>query len=103
MLKPIHNLPLRVKPLEISGSADEFASDRDAVLLVADEFGRTEELGVRQCVLPTVRKLSASTNLRVQIPTVAALSANCRVDPYPDNGHVRRGIYDNSCRVAPWL
>ena len=47
MLKPIHNLPLRVKPLEISASADEFSSDRDAVLLVADEFGRTEELGVR--------------------------------------------------------
>ena len=92
-----------MKLLEISGSADEFASDRDAVLLVTDEFGRTEQLGVRRCVLPNVRKLSASMNLGVQIPTVAALCASCRVDSYPDNGHVRRGIYDNSCRVAPWL
>ena len=39
--------PLRVKPLEISGSADAFASDTDKVHLVAEEFGQAEELGVR--------------------------------------------------------
>ena len=44
--------PLRVKPLEISGTADAFASDSDEVHLVADEFGQAEELGVRQCDLP---------------------------------------------------
>ena len=40
--------PLQVKPLEISSIADAFASDSDEVHLVTDEFGQTEELGVRQ-------------------------------------------------------
>ena len=44
---------LRVKPLEISYSSVNFFSDRDEVLLVADEFVLTEELGIRQCGLPT--------------------------------------------------
>ena len=44
---------LRVKPLEISYSSVTFFSDRDEVLLVADEFVLTEELGIRQCELPT--------------------------------------------------
>ena len=38
---------LRVKPLEISYSSVTFFSDRDEVLLVADEFVLTEELGIR--------------------------------------------------------
>ena len=58
--------PLRVKPLEISNTADAFASDSDEVHLVADEFGQAEELGVRRCELPIVSKLSALTKLRVQ-------------------------------------
>ena len=44
---------LRVKPLEISYSSINFFSDRDEVLLVAKEFVLTEELGIRQCELPT--------------------------------------------------
>ena len=44
---------LRVKPLEISYSSVNFFSDRDEVLLVAEEFVLTEELGIRQCGLPT--------------------------------------------------
>ena len=75
-----------MKPLEISGTTDEFASGNDEVHLVADEFGHAKELGFRQCDLPIVSKLSASTNLRVRILTVAAPWASCRVDPYPDNG-----------------
>ena len=55
-----------MKPLEISGTADEFDSDSDEVHLVADEFGQAEELGVRQCDMPTVWKLSAPTKLRVR-------------------------------------
>ena len=31
----------------------QFFSDRDEVLLVAEEFVLTEELGIRQCGLPT--------------------------------------------------
>ena len=44
---------LRVKPLEISYSSVNFFSDRDEVLLVSEEFVLTEELGIRQCALPT--------------------------------------------------
>ena len=44
---------LRLKPLEISYSSVNFFSDRDEVLLVAEEFVLTEELGIRQCGLPT--------------------------------------------------
>ena len=44
---------LRVKPLEISYSSVTFFSDRDEVLLVAEEFVLTEELGIRQCELST--------------------------------------------------
>ena len=44
---------LRVKPLEISYSSVNFFSDRDEVLLVAEEFVLTEDLGIRQCGLPT--------------------------------------------------
>ena len=43
----------RVKPLEISCSSVNFFSDRDEVLLVSEEFVLTEELGIRQCGLPT--------------------------------------------------
>ena len=42
-----------MKPLEISYSSVDFFSDRDEVLLVAEEFVLTEELGIRQCGLPT--------------------------------------------------
>ena len=43
----------RVKPLEISCSSVNFFSDRDEDLLVSEEFFLTEELGIRQCGLPT--------------------------------------------------
>ena len=44
---------LRVKPLEVSYSSVNFFSDRDEILLVSEEFVLTEELGIRQCGLPT--------------------------------------------------
>ena len=44
---------LRVKPLEISCSSVNFFSDRDEALLVTEDFALTEELGIRQCELPT--------------------------------------------------
>ena len=44
---------LRVKPLEISYSSVNFFSDRDKDLLVSKEFVLPEELGIRQCGLPT--------------------------------------------------
>ena len=44
---------LRVKPLEISYSSVNLFSDSEEVLLVSEEFVLTEELGIRQCGLPT--------------------------------------------------
>ena len=44
---------LRVKPLEISYSSVNFFGDRDTVLLFTEDFALTEELGIRQCKLPT--------------------------------------------------
>ena len=44
---------LRVKPLEISFSSVNFLSDRDEALPVSEEFVVIEELGIRQCGLPT--------------------------------------------------
>ena len=52
-LKILHLPSLRVKPLEISYNLVNFFSDRDKVLLVDEEFVLTEELGIRQCGLPT--------------------------------------------------
>ena len=52
-LKILHLPILRVKPLEISCSSVNFFRDRDEVLLVSEEFVLTEELGIRQCGLPT--------------------------------------------------
>ena len=42
-----------VKPLEVSYSSVNFFSDRDEDLLVSEEFVLVEELGIRQCGLPT--------------------------------------------------
>ena len=44
---------LQVKPLEISYSLVILFSDRDEVPLVSEEFVLIEELGIRQCGLPT--------------------------------------------------
>jgi hypothetical protein len=92
-----------VKALEISGTADEFASNSDEVHLVSDEFGHAEELVFRQCDLPIVRKLSSPTKLRVRFLTVAAPRASCRVDLILTTVMSEKGIYDIPCRVASWL
>ena len=44
---------LRVNPLEISYRSVNFFNDKDEVLLVSEEFVLIEELGIRQCGLPT--------------------------------------------------
>ena len=89
------------KPLEIFGSAEAFSSDSDEVHLVADAFGQAEELGFRQRDLPKVRKLSAPTNLRVQIlqPLLHRMLAVEWI-LILTMVESRKGIYDNSCRVA---
>ena len=58
---------LRVKPLEISYSSVNFFSDRDEDLLVSEEFVLTEELGIRQCGLPTSEEHDSPEEFESQI------------------------------------
>ena len=90
-----------MKPLEISGTADEFASDSDEVHLVSDKFGQAEELGFRQCDLPIVRKLSAPTKLRVQFRPLLRRVLAVEWILILTTVLSEKGIYDISCRVAP--
>ena len=58
---------LRVKPLEISCNSVNFFSDRDEALLVSEEFVLTEELGIRQCGLPTSEEHDSPAEFEPQI------------------------------------
>ena len=58
---------LRMKPLEISYTPVIFFSDRDEVLLVSEEFVLTEELGIRQCGLPTSEEHDSPAEFDSQI------------------------------------
>ena len=56
-----------MKPLEISYNSVNFFSDRDEVLLVSEEFVLTEELGIRQCGLPTSEEHDSPKEFDTQI------------------------------------
>ena len=58
---------LRVKQLEITYSPVIFFSDRDGILLFSEEFVLTEELGIRQCGLPTSEEHDSPEELEPQI------------------------------------
>ena len=82
---------LQVKPLEISYSSVNFFSDRDEVLLVAEECS---DWGVRNSpvrIAYTVRNMIALRNLNLKFPTVAVLCASCPKISYPPNGHIIEG------------
>ena len=93
---------LRVKPLEISYKSVIFFSDRDEVLLVSEEFVLTEELGIRQCGLPTSeehdsREEFESSNIRLLMcyaPAVPKYLIHLTVISL-------KGIYVLSCRATP--
>ena len=68
----------RVKPLEILHSSVIYFSGRDEVLLVSEEFVLTEELGIRQCGLPTRWGTWQPWGIwESNIPTVVVLRASC--------------------------
>ena len=56
-----------MKPLETSYSSVNFFSDRDEDLLVSKEFVLTEELGIRQCGLPTIEEHDSPEEFDTQI------------------------------------
>ena len=65
--KPAPTQSFRVKPLEISYSSVIFFSDRDEVILVCEEFVLTEELGIRQCGLPTSEEYDSPEEIEPRI------------------------------------
>ena len=92
---------LRVKPLEISYSSVNFFSNKDEVLLVAEEFVLTEELGICQCGLPTSEEHDSPEEFDSQILTVAVLCANFpKISTHLTVISLKR-IYVLSCRAAP--
>ena len=82
---------LRVKPLEVSYSSVNFFSDRDEVLLVAEEFVLTEELGIRQCGLPTSEEHDSPEEFDSQITDRWCAMRQLSQNIYPPNGHTIEG------------
>ena len=82
---------LRVKPLEISYSSVNFFSDRDEVLLVSEEFVLTEELGIRQCGLPTSEEHDSPEEFDTQISDRCCAMRQLSQNIYPPNGHIIEG------------
>ena len=82
---------LRVKPLEISYSSVNFFSDRDEDLLVSEEFVLTEELGIRQCGLPTSEEHDSPEEFDTQISDHCCATRQLSQNIYPPNGHITEG------------
>ena len=82
---------LRVKPLEISYSSVSFFGDRDEVLLVSEEFVLTEELGIRQCELPTSEEHDSPEEFDTQNSDRCCVMRQLSQNIYPPNGHIIEG------------
>ena len=80
-----------MKPLEISYSSVIFFSDRDEVLLVSEEFVLTEELGIRQCGLPTSEEHDSPKEFDTQISDRCCALCQLSQNIYPPNGHIIEG------------
>ena len=96
--KPTRTQSLQVKPLEISYSLVNFFSDRDEDLLFFEEFVLTEELGIRQCGLPTSEEHDSPGEFESSNGHIIVLRANCPKISYPPNGHIIEG---NLCLIMP--
>src|SRR6266496_1503836 len=100
---PTPTQSFRVKPLEISYSSVNFFSGRDEDLLVSEEFVLTEELGIRQCGLPTSEEHDSpeefeSSNIRPLL-CYALVVQNI----YPPNGHIIEGhlcLFMSGCSLG---
>ena len=86
-----------MKPLEISYSPVIFFSDKNEVLLVSKEFVLTEELGIRQCELPTESEENDSPEeLDTQNSDRCCATRQLSQNILPPNGHIRQG---NLCLI----
>ena len=82
---------LRVKPLEISYSSVNFFSDRYEDLLFSEEFVLTEELGIRQCGLPTSEEHDSLEEFDSKISDRCCAMRELSQNIYPPNGHIIEG------------
>ena len=90
-----------MKSLEISYSSVNFFSDRDEVLPVAEEFVLTEELGFRQCRLPTSEEHDSLEEFDSQISDRCCAMRQLSQNIYPPNGHIIEGHLCLIMRAAP--
>ena len=81
----------RVKPLEISYSSVNFFSDRYEDLLFSEEFVLTEELGIRQCGLPTSEEHDSPEEFDTQISDRCCAMRQLSQNIFPPNGHIIEG------------
>ena len=77
--------------MEISYSSVNFFSDRDAVLLVTEDFALAEELGIRQCELPTSEEHDSPEKFDTQISDRCCAMHQLSQNIYPPNGHIIEG------------
>ena len=80
-----------MKPLEITYSLVNFFSNRDEDLLFSEEFVLTEELGIRQCGLPTSEEHDSPEEFEPQISDRCCAMRQLSQNIYPPNGHIIEG------------
>ena len=73
-----------------------FFSDKDEVLLVSGEFVLTEELGIRQCGLPTSEEHDSPEEFDTQISDRCCALCHLSQNIYPPKGHIIEG---NLCLI----
>ena len=89
--------------MEISYSPVIFFSDRDEVLLVSEEFVLTEELGIRQCGLPTNEEHDSPEEFDSQISDRCCAMRQLSQNIYPPNGHITEwhlGLIMSGCSLG---
>ena len=69
--------------------------------MVSKEFVLTEELGIRQCGLPTSDEYDSPKEFDTQISDRCCATRQLSQNIYPPNGHIIEGHYVLSCRAAP--
>ena len=77
--------------MEISYSSVNLFSDRDEDLLVFEESIQTEELGIRQCGLPTSEEHDSPEEFDTQISDRCCAMRQLSQNIYPPNGHIIEG------------
>ena len=77
--------------MEISYSSVNFFGDREKDLLVSEKFVLTEELGIRQCGLPTSEEHDSPEEFDTQISDRCCAMRQLSQNIYRPNGHIIEG------------